>query len=569
MVTYITMWFSLPPFAKMYFACVMQKNCAVSQKTFEITQRERDLYDKLGVPVPALCPDERMRCRMAFRNERELYRRKCDLCQRKIVSIYHAESPHTVYCQECFWGDGWDPAEHAQDFDFSRDFFSQFAELMAVVPRLAIQNKESYNSEYNNYSLKNKNCYLTFGMHYNEDVSYSQYGIHSRTCGDCFRIGNCELCYECTECRDCYNARFLQNCVNCSDSSFLLDCIGCKDCFGCLNLRNKQYYFLNEKCTKEQYEEKLKALEMEKFSNLKNLRASFEKFCQGFPHKFMQGVQNENAVGDYINNCREVYDCFDTQLCEHCLYAGEATNVKTGCDMTCMGYDASELCYQTCGGAGLFDCKACDSCWHDSNCEYCNLCFSSQDLFGCISMRNAKYSIFNKTYSKEEYEALRTKIVEHMKSNGEYGRFFPIEISAFAYNESLAQWYFPLEKEDVLDRGWKWKDRDKRDFQPQTYSLPDSIDDVPDSVTDEILACQTCTKNYRIQKSELKFHRQMGLPLPRYCSDCRHGERMKLRNQRQLYHRQCDECETEFQTTFAPERPEKVLCEDCYLRLVD
>ena len=45
------------------------------------------------------------------------------------------------------------------------------------------------------------------------------------------------------------------------------------------------------------------------------------------------------------------------------------------------------------------------------------------------------------------------KIIEHMKKNNEWGRFFPMEYSPFAYNDSLASEYFPLSKEEVLKRG--------------------------------------------------------------------------------------------------------------------
>jgi len=39
---------------------------------------------------------------------------------------------------------------------------------------------------------------------------------------------------------------------------------------------------------------------------------------------------------------------------------------------------------------------------------------------------------------------------------------------------------------------------------------------------------------------------------------------MKLRNPRKLYTRNCDKCGKEIQTTYAPERPEIVYCENCY-----
>jgi len=37
-----------------------------------------------------------------------------------------------------------------------------------------------------------------------------------------------------------------------------------------------------------------------------------------------------------------------------------------------------------------------------------------------------------------------------------------------------------------------------------------------------------------------------------------------LKNPRKLYIRNCDKCGKEMKTTYAPERPEIVYCENCY-----
>ena len=199
-------------------------------------------------------------------------------------------------------------------------------------------------------------------------------------------------------------------------------------------------------------------------------------------------------------------------------------------------------------------------------------------------MRNAKYCILNKQYTKEEYFNLKEKIIQHMKqpcstnshstssglpSGQEWGEFFPIAMSPFTYNETVAHEYFPMTKEEVLKRGWKWKDEDTKNYQIQTYNIPDSITDVPDTICNEILACTTCKKNYKIQKAELTFYKKQNLPIPRICPDCRHRQRMQLRNPRTLFNRKCDKCAIDTQTTFAPERPEQVYCEECYLNVVN
>lgn len=159
-----------------------------------------------------------------------------------------------------------------------------------------------------------------------------------------------------------------------------------------------------------------------------------------------------------------------------------------------------------------------------------------------------------------------------------YGEFYPYEMSPFGYNETLAHDYFPKTKEQVTAGGFNWKEPEIKTYNITKISsdLPDEIENVEDSVLQEIISCSNngdymtqCTTAYKITPEELQFYRQKGLPLPRYCPNCRHYERLKYRNPMRLYKRRCSNgCGREFDTTYAPERPEKVYCEECYQREV-
>lgn len=197
---------------------------------------------------------------------------------------------------------------------------------------------------------------------------------------------------------------------------------------------------------------------------------------------------------------------------------------------------------------------------------------SSKDCFGCAGLKNAQYCVFNKQCSKEEYEGLVSRIIEHMKQCGEYGEFFPVSLSPFAYNETIAQEYFPFTREQILERGWRW--RDEIDETPKVQKvipasqLPDSIDAVADDILNWAIECEATKRPFKIVKQELDFYRKMHLPLPHFHPDERHRRRMQLRNPRKLWKRACVKCGKEIQTTYAPDRPEKVYCEECYLATV-
>jgi len=101
-------------------------------------------------------------------------------------------------------------------------------------------------------------------------------------------------------------------------------------------------------------------------------------------------------------------------------------------------------------------------------------------------------------------------------------------------------------------------------------NLPDSIKEVDEKILKETLVCADCQKNYRIVKPELNFYKKQFLPLPRQCPDCRYYQRFRQRNPHQLWHRRCmkEDCSNEFETSYAPERPEIIYCEECYRKEV-
>jgi hypothetical protein len=205
---------------------------------------------------------------------------------------------------------------------------------------------------------------------------------------------------------------------------------------------------------------------------------------------------------------------------------------------------------------------------------YCDLAISSSDCFGCVGIKNGRYCILNKRYSKEEYEELVPKIISHMRSSGEWGEFFPASISSYAYNQSVANEpeYYPMTKKGVQSRGWSWyegkEEPPKADRIVRAGDHPDGIDSIPDDIVHWAIQCEATQRPFKIIKQELDFYRSMRLPIPRLHPDERHRRRIALRNPRKLWKRNCAKCKKQISTSYAPERPEKVYCESCYLKEV-
>lgn len=551
----------------------MKRICEISGVEFEIVGEDLDFYKKVGVPAPRLCPEERARRRMSFANQRTLFHRVCAGSGKKIITNVHPSETFPVFDIEYWFSDKWDMFATGRDFDFSRPFFPQFAELMSAAPRPNLQRNPQYdeNSDYTNYAGKNKNCYLIFDSDKSRDCLYC-YSINTCTdVMDCFRCEQCELCYECIDCSNCYGSTFLQNCENCSTSAFLFSCIGCSNCFGCVNLRNKKHCFFNEQLSPEEYAKKVAAVRAGTRTVINKLRQDFVEFVAQFPKRFMQGVQNENVIGDYLSNSKNARFCFDCRKLWDCKYITQAFDSAKDCmDCSQIG-DGVELFYECCyvGYGGHSD-RFCSHCLgQTANLTYCYYAPHCADCFGCVGLHHAKFSILNKQYGEKEYRALVPKIIAHMERTGEWGEFFPTKMSPFPYNLTHAFDYFPLTREEALKRGYRWQDPDKREYLPATFQPPDNIEAVPDGVLQELLCCERSGVNYKIQKAELAFYRKLQLPVPNISPNERFLDRLKRRNPRKLYQRSCSRCSAPIFTTCSPDRPEAVLCEVDFQREVE
>ncbi len=227
---------------------------------------------------------------------------------------------------------------------------------------------------------------------------------------------------------------------------------------------------------------------------------------------------------------------------------------------------------------------------------YCIECITGcSHLFACVGLRNKSYCIFNKQYTKEQYEELVPRIIEHMMKTLEWGEFFPSWVSPFGYNETVAMDHFPLAREEVLGVGAEAPDGTERssgprlvlgvgaeaqsgsserrppqasgrgpaeqgsfrtepifrwsDYEPPfpkvektipASKLPERIEDIPDDILNWAVECEATGKPFRIISQELEFYRKHHLPIPRRHPDQRHLDRMALRNPRKLFERTCD-----------------------------
>ncbi|MCX6808024.1 MAG: hypothetical protein NTZ80_04520 [Patescibacteria group bacterium] len=560
------------------------KTCLNCQSQFEITQDDLLFYDKVSptfngkkyqIPEPKLCPECRSRRRTCFRNERSLYYRKSDYTGKKIVAMYTPDNIGRVFEPDVWHSDAWDGLDYGCDFDFNKPFFDQFAELLVQVPKKSLSVTGNENSDFVNYSAWDKNCYLAIASGNNEDCYLGTSMDYCKNSMDSLYLRGSEFCYECVDCLKCYSLFFSQDCEGCNDSMFLFNCNNCSSCIGSSNLRNKKFFYFNEQLNQVEYEKKKQEMIGSfSYSSINKWKNLFNNLNKKIPKKYAHIENSEDVSGDFIFNSKNVYDSFVVHEGRDCKYCySKVVRVRDCYDLNDWG-DRGELLYECVTvGKDAYSCLFCANCWpHCSMIIYCDSCMSSSNLFGCAGLRNNEYCILNKQYTKEEYNSLAVKIIDHMVKTNEWGEFFNPQLSSFGYHETVAGEYYPMSREEALKNGFKWCDyeapRPSVDKIIFPGELPDSIDEVSDGILNSAIECEMTKKPFRIIRQELDFYRKHNLPLPRRHPDQRHKDRAALRNPRKLWLRKCDNCGVELKTSYAPDRPETVYCEKCYLETV-
>ena len=548
------------------------KNC---QQDFTIEQEDFDFYKKIDVPAPTLCPDCRFQRRLAWFKAFRLYKRRCDLCLKEKISMYRPDAPYTVYCTDCWWSDKWDSAAFAQEYDFSRPFFEQFDDLLHKAPLLGlvIDKASIPTSPFNNYIGHAKNTYLTYYCDNNQDVAYGFFLSGNKSALDCVSEWESEQSYDNINGYKNFqvNGSF-SNVHDSLDCSFVKDGQNLQHCFGSASIYSKKYVFFNEQLTKEEYEKRRAEIDLGSYATYQKMKIAAEQTWKNTIPRPYYDYFSENCTGNYAFHSKNSKECYQSGYCEDSKFVFLMKNPTTKDSYDYMDWGENALRVYECVtvGGNATDVRFSHDCGYGlSDVEYTNLAFSgNSNLFGCASVRNKQYCILNKQYSKEEYQALRAKIVAQMKQNGEYGEFFPMKLSPHDYNDTFAQLVFPITKEQALAQGLTWMESPSSEYQVTMNAgdLPDHIRDAQDSVLKEVIKCAECSRGYRITPDELGFLRQRNFPLPRRCPFCRIEEKVKkwVKQSVRLVDCTCDKCGAAFRTPYRKEDAAVVYCKKCY-----
>lgn len=541
------------------------KTCQNCGDKFTFGEECASAYEYFDLPSSPICYICRWKQLLSFWVFGKFRKTSSALSGRSIITTFSERVKFPIYSREEWNSDAWDTLSYGQEYDSSRSFLEQVAELQAKVPHPHQTGTTNVRCDWSDDVWECKDCYLSKSLLRCENVGYAYRVINCKNSYDLTYCFTLEKSYDCTHCFDSYNIKYSFDARNCIDSSFLYDCRNVKNSFMCWNLRNKKYHILNKPYTEEEYSEKIKELDIDSYKKVQALKKEFVELIRD--EAIQRNDFNINAVdctGNFIIDSRNCKTCYFIQESENSSFCFRSIQNKECADTVGGGW--AEKTVWGANDAWMYATALTTHCMHCRYSMYIEFCEHCEYCFGCVGLRNKKYCILNEQYTKEEYEALYEKIKEDMKKRGEWGKFFPASMAYCGYNFSTAQLFLPETKEEALKAGRLWEDEEAVIHEGTSgEQIPDSIDEVPDSVTAQAIICEKTGRRFNVAPQELAFYREHKVPLPRNHFDWRTLDRLKPMVTLTPQTGKCFFCEKSITHFYPKERGlKKIACVECY-----
>lgn len=582
---------------------IERRTCRISGQKFPIFRGEVELLQKLSctigtqtitLPLPTICPEERKRRRLTFRNTQVLYNDICDFSQKKTISRFHPDSKLKVYTNDIWSGDNRNPKDYGKEIDWGESSISQIDELIHSTPYqnlLGSPGNVANNSVYTNATADVVDCYLIFDAHDVEKSCYSRRISDSKHMVDCLRTIDSEYCYECNNCSKLYECMYCTDTNSSDHCCFMQSCQDCHFCIGCVNLIGKQYYLYNQPSTKEAYEQEVIRIKSEwrttnkQFEELKNISIKASNTM----------INAEWSCGSNIQHSQNVY-CSDS--CRHdnnIRYCSDVVDAQDCMDVDGYGHNSFLMYNSNQVGRYSSHIYCSSNVGRGEYLFYCVEVKKSHHCFGCVNMKDASYCIFNKQYTKEEREQIVPKIINKMMEEQTWWESIDPCYSPFPYNDTDAQDIFPvsmsssdygtaqciLSDENLIPAKIQQEGNTicntKRRTRNQEINIPDGAETISwsqlpidsnaisDDILKKVVICESSGRPFRITPLELAFYRKFWLPIPRIHPDIRYEHRKKRSPDKKLHSIQCPHCKKTTLSVYSTPSP-YIVCSDCYTK---
>ncbi|MBI4598778.1 hypothetical protein HY734_01110 [Candidatus Uhrbacteria bacterium] len=554
------------------------RTCRLTGEAWELTSAHVQMYRKFQVPPLDISPNAVWKWLAYFDSGYQFWWNRHAETGEPVLTFHHPASGVRVL-PDAEW--------HARDFssltypyDPSRPFFDQMREFEKQVPFLATYNLKEPEASTAFVSLGDKRSQFVIASS-TTDCFFSNGSFGSEQSFLLFLTDNASQCHETVHCSRLFRCRYARESHGCIDSAFLFDCRNCKNCFGATNKRNREYMFLNEQLTKEEYERRVAAIDLGSRAVVAQWKEAFERLLREqavWPESF--SLKAENSTGEYLNGATDCTDCF---------YAADATAENAYCAWSFGVSQGNAFCWGPANARDTYLCvttpkssgsKFCYRCMGADGCEYCIQCADCRFCFGCIGLKRKEYCMFNVQYSEEEYWRKVDELKCSMLERGEYGHFFPTAFATCYVPENGAALWCGATPGDLARLGGNAFDPNaegatvKTAFDPSAMrsvsDIPDSIGDLGDDWAGVPIYDAEAKRSFSFLKHEIELYRALRIAppnrhfIPRFIEAATAGQAVAFEK------RACANCSKPLTVSACPRYPDRrIYCRECYLSHIE
>ena len=546
-----------------------------------LSQEEIGWYKKFGAPPSMYSPLTRMKWLSAFRTSFEIFWNKHAFTGEPILSYVHPDIQIPIVSDQ-EWHDldvGATP-EYQREIDLARPVLEQCRDLVRVVPMGARREWKNIVNTIGVGMWDVEDCYIVFSTVRAKRAMYTYYCLEN--CEDIVQgtfVMTSQNCFGCTRIERCHSCNFALESRDCINCSFIFDCRNCEDCFGATNLRNKKYVLFNEQLTKEEYQKRLSEVDLSCRSTFHEYHKRFLQLVEtsAFPENF--NINSADCQGEYLSDCVRVRESYYMQKCTDCAYNYGSSGAER-CYYVSSAYPASD-CWMSAVQLNCSQSKYSAMCGNSRELEYCNNCHDCESCFGCVGLRNKKFHIFNKPYSEAEYWQKVDGLKCAMLDRGEYGEFFPFDVSPNGMQFSMSPVLYDVDEAEMKrfgapiydpDRGAVLAPKKTVEVPPlRSEDVPDCLAEVePDKWVGKAFMDTKANRRWTVMPKEFAFYQSHHLPFPEEHYTSRLRGQLQLLNLPLWEQKNCVACNASISVgknkTFTAR---KVYCTACYLKYLE
>lgn len=552
-----------------------ERVCALTGEKWNMTEEEIGWYKKFNVPPSKWAPRTRLKYLCGFAAGIALWWKPHAEMGKKMLSFVHPDSPfqviedHEWFSREFLNHTSWSATE---------PFFSQFQKLALATPVGALRDDGSNRNSIGVDIINTEDGHMVFGSGHNKRMHYFYIGVENEDVVDGTNLTHCHETFQSNHCEKLFNCAFAFESRECMNAKFLFDCRNCEYCFGATNLRNKKYVFFNQQLSKEEWEQRISQIDLSCYSVFETYQDRFRELISeaAWPEQFTTG--NEDCTGEYIDRSTRCHDCYwmsdgvDNYACwlvlEHqtsafSIWTAWGSDVYASCDIIGQG---SKFCFRV---------------WHSTDMEYCMNCYHCESCFGCVGLRHKKFCIFNTQYTEAEYYEKLDHIKCAMLERGEYGEFFPADLSECGFQFSMGKMFFDYTPEeyqafgapkfDPMHGGVVMPEDDQATKGLRVQDIPDCLNAVdPAQFVNVPIYDEQLKRHFSVVPAEFAFYQQRKLPFPREHFLSRLKKLIRHSNSPIPEYVRCFPCGKDVVTWQNPTFPSRrIYCRACYLSFLE